>query len=193
MFFGAARRPRIWKSFRLFLSTLPNDTGMAFVFISHVYPEADSQLAQILSWNTKMPVVMVTKDTEVSADRVYVIAPDTDLRMNGNMLVVSSPTTRNEQVDIFFTSLALNHGKRAIGIIFSGYDGDGALGSEQIKMHGGITFAENGAQVKSMPQSARDLGFIDFVMLSEEMPAALKRISAKNKKESHETSFIVDT
>ena len=170
------------KSFKEFLDALPSDTGMAFVFVSHIYPEANSQLRQILSRRTKMPAIMVTEDTEVAANTVYVIAPDTDLRTNGNMLVVSSPTTRNEQVDIFFTSLAESQGRHAIGIIFSGYDGDGTLGCEQIKAKGGVTFAEDGAEVTHMPQEARLRGFIDFVMLPKDIPAALKKISEKTTK-----------
>ncbi len=74
-----------------------------------------------------MPVVMVPQNIEVRANTAYVIAPNTDLRMDGNMLVASSPATRNEQVDIFFTSLAESYGRRAIGLIFSGHDGDGTL------------------------------------------------------------------
>ena len=170
------------KSFKEFLDALPPDTGMAFVFVSHIYPEANSQLRQILSRRTKMPTIMVTEDTEVAANTVYVIAPDTDLYTNGNMLVVSSPTTRNEQVDIFFTSLAESQGRHAIGIIFSGYDGDGALGCERIKANGGVTFAQDGAEVTHMPHEARLHGFIDFVMLPKDIPAALKKISEKTIK-----------
>ena len=45
-------------------------------------------------------------------------------------------------VDAFFSSLAAERKSQAIAVVLSGTDGDGALGLEEVKAAGGITFAQ---------------------------------------------------
>ena len=163
-------------SYNAFFDALPLNTGMAFVVISHIYPTANSQLAQILSRHTKMTVEVVTKTMPIIANHVYVLPPNADLHTDGYSLFVTSPASRNKQIDVFLTSLAMTVGERAIAIILSGYDGDGTLGCQQIKSGGGTTFAEENAEVASMPQTAEASGWIDFVLPPHKIPAALQRV-----------------
>jgi two-component system CheB/CheR fusion protein len=82
-------------------------------------------------------------------------------------------------VDIFLTSLAEAMGARAIGIILSGYDGDGTAGCKHIKAKGGTTFAQDvSAEVKEMPNSAQSSGYVDFVLPPEKMPRELQRLAS---------------
>ena len=46
------------KAYKALLDALPSTTGMAFVVVAHMMPMAHSQLAQILSRHTKMPVLV---------------------------------------------------------------------------------------------------------------------------------------
>lgn len=165
-------------AYKTFLDALPSNTGMAFVIVSHITPAANSQLAQILSRHTKMKVAVASTAILIRADHVYVIPPDVDLLVNGKMLKVISPRSkRNVQVDLFFTSLAKAMGPRAVGIIFSGFDGDGTEGCRQIKANGGNTFAQDAtAQIAEMPLSAQAAGCIDFVLPPEEIPGELNRL-----------------
>ena len=45
------------EAFTLLLKELPDDTGMAFVFVQHLHPDYESALAEILSRETPMPVL----------------------------------------------------------------------------------------------------------------------------------------
>jgi CRP-like cAMP-binding protein len=68
-------------------------------------------------------------------------------------------------------------GARAIGIIFSGYGGDGTEGCKHIKANGGKTFAQDmSAEVDGMPLSAQASGCIDFVLPPGKIPAELQRL-----------------
>jgi CRP-like cAMP-binding protein len=68
-------------------------------------------------------------------------------------------------------------GARAIGIVFSGYDGDGTEGCKHIKAKGGTTFAQDmSAEVGGMPLSAQASGCIDFVLPPDKIPDALRRL-----------------
>ena len=168
-------------AYKSFFDALPSDTGMAFAVISHIHPAAHSQLAEILSRHTKMTVELAASGMEVLANQVYVIPGNADLLIeNGALRVVSPRTRRNAQVDIFFTSLAIAMGERAIGIVFSGYDGDGSEGCKRIKAAGGTTFAQDiSAEVGGMPLSARATGSIDFVLPPDKIPAELHRMTTR--------------
>ncbi|MBC7610484.1 MAG: chemotaxis protein CheB [Polaromonas sp.] len=168
-------------AYKAFFDALPSDTGMAFVVISHIHPEAHSQLAEILSRHTKMTVMLAASGIKIRANQVYVIPGNADLSIeNGDLKVVSPRTSRNSQVNLFFISLATAMGERAVGIVFSGYDGDGAEGCKRIKAAGGTTFAQDiSAEVSGMPLSAQATGCVDFVLAPDKIPAELDKLTAR--------------
>jgi two-component system CheB/CheR fusion protein len=170
-------------AYKALLDAMPPDTGMAFVIISHMNPTAHSELALILSRHTKMSVIIAVDAMAIRANHVYIIPPDSDLTIKNYRFRVTSPRiSRNKQVDIFFKSLANEMGARAVGIILSGYDGDGTEGCRQIKAKGGKTFAQDlSAEVDFMPLSAQAAGCADFVLPLDKIPTKLKRLAAAVK------------
>ena len=165
-------------AYTAFFDALPAHTGMAFVVISHLLPAAHSELAEILSRHTKMTVMLAASGMKVWANQVYVISPNSDLSIeNGALNVISPRIRRNSQVDLFFASLATAMGARAVGIVLSGYDGDGAEGCRRIKSVGGTTFAQDSsAEVNGMPLSAWTTGCVDYVLAPDEIPAQLDKL-----------------
>ena len=168
-------------AYKAFFDALPSKTGMAFAVISHIHPAAHSQLAEILSRHTKMTVMLAASGMKIRANQVYVIPGNADLLIeNGALRVVSPRASRNSQVDLFFTSLATAMGERAVGIVFSGYDGDGAEGCKRIKAAGGTIFAQDiSAEVSGMPLSAQATGCVDFVLPPDKIPAELDKLIAR--------------
>ena len=168
-------------AYKALLDHLPADTGMAFVIISHIHPEAYSQLAQILSRHTKMPVQVALAAMPIGANHVYVIPANADLEVEKYKFTVISPRSRrNAQIDLFFASISQAFDDRAIGVIFSGYDGDGTAGCKHIKDKGGITFAQDqSAEVDAMPLSAQASSYVDFVLAPDKISAALIEIGAR--------------
>ncbi|MHB1529318.1 MAG: chemotaxis protein CheB [Acidiferrobacteraceae bacterium] len=173
-------------AYRTLLNALPSRTGMAFVIVSHIHPDASSQLAQLLSRDTDMPVLVVSSGMAVRANHVYVIPPNADLLLEGDAFKLVSPRIeRNTQVDVFFISLAEAVGTRAIGIIVSGYDGDGTKGCKHIKERGGVTFAQDGsAEIGEMPLSAQRSGYVDFVLALDKMSDALQKLARERSPDS---------
>ena len=51
------------EAFRELVQALPNDTGMAFVLVSHLSKTYKSMLSELLSKVTKMPVAEVRGET----------------------------------------------------------------------------------------------------------------------------------
>jgi len=167
-------------AYKTLLDAMPPDTGMAFVIISHMNPTAHSELAKILARHTKMSVTVAAEAMLIVADNVYVIPPDSDLTMDNYRFKVVYPRSgRIKQIDIFFISLANEMGARAIGIVLSGYGGDGTVGCKHIKANGGKIFSQDvSAEVNHMPLSAFVSGCVDFVLPLKNIPAKLKRLAA---------------
>lgn len=168
-------------AYRILLDALPDTTGMAFVIISHMNPDAQSYLADLLSRRTRMTVKVAAQGMPIHADHVYVIPKDADLSIeNGAFKVVSPRGRKNNQVDLFFSSLAEAMGPKAVGVIVTGYDGDGAEGCKRIKAKGGTTFTQDqSAEVGAMPFSAQETGAVDFVLPIPKIADELVRMSRR--------------
>ena len=172
-----------FEAFRELLKNLSDKTGMAFVFILHLSPDYKSQLAELLSRETKMPVTEAKSGVLIEANHAYVIPPNTDLSIAGEKLLIKTrkkPDMHHKMpIDYFFTSLAKEQGNRAIGVILSGTATDGTLGAEVIKAEGGITFAQDqqSAKYSDMPQHAISSGCIDFVFSPKKIASELEQLA----------------
>jgi len=166
------------EAFSQLLRELPTDTGMALVLIQHLDPKHESQLPEVLSRTTAMPVLTVTDRLRVAPDHVYVIPPNADMTIAGGLFALTPRVTgdRHTPIDHFFRALAQEQEARAIGVVLSGTGSDGALGLRAIKAAGGITFVqdEKSAKHPGMPQSARP--FADSVLPAAGIARELARI-----------------
>ena len=166
-------------AFKALVGALSPDTGMAFVIVSHVFPSAASELANILSRCTKMPVSVAATAMPIQPNHVYVSPPNADLFIKGYAFEVVTPRTPgNGDIDLFLTSLAEAVGARGVAIIMSGRLSDGTQGCKYLKAKGGITFAQDKtAEVDAMSRNAQAQGCIDYVMSPERMAAKLKKLA----------------
>ena len=166
------------EAFSQLLRELPADTGMAFALVQHLDPLHESQLPEILSRTTAMPVVTVTDRLRAEPDHVYVIPRNADMTIDGGAFRLTSRATgdRHMPIDHFLRSLAQEQDGRAVGVVLSGTGSDGTLGLRAIKAEGGITFVqdEKSATHPGMPQSA--LASADFVLPPAGIARELARI-----------------
>src|SRR6185436_6509948 len=104
----------------------------------------ESHLAEVLQGSTALPVLRAVEAVRLQRDHVYVISPNTSLRMDDGLLVVT-PAVRLEErrapVDIFFRTLAESHGARAVAVVLSGTGPNGSNGIKRIKEQGGLVIA----------------------------------------------------
>ncbi len=169
------------EAFSQLLSHLPADTGMGFVLVQHLAPAHPSALVHLLSATTPMPVHEARHRQRVLPNHVYVIAPNTCLRITRGVLVLETRDAAPgpaRTIDVFLESLAQDRQERAIGIVLSGNASDGTIGLEAIKAQGGITLAQDdSAAFRSMPRSAVAAGCVDLVLAPKEIAEELARIA----------------
>lgn len=167
-------------AFKKLLKGIPANSGMAFVMVQHLNPIHESNLADILSRITKIPVMEITDEVKISPNNIYVMPSNKILTAVDGFLKLTprATVTTNFVIDVFFTSLAVVWERMAVGVVLSGNGTDGTVGLKMIKDHGGITIAQDkSAADDSMPQSAVNADVVDFVLAPEKIGAHLLRIT----------------
>ncbi len=172
----------------LFRAMPPPPVVPAFIVVTHLGPDRDSALPEILRTCTTLPVLPAIDGEIVKSGHIYVLPNDSLITISGGRLVLrlQPPNIPRERqlIDLFFTSLAEDQGECAVGIVLSGSGSDGTLGLKAIKEHGGFTLAQgaNGTSPRypSMPDSAAAGGAVDLVMPAEAMPAWLAALGQRD-------------
>ncbi len=159
------------------LQNLAPDTGMAFIYVQHLSPDHKSLLTPLLSKVTKMKVQDIDDMEKMQPDNVYVIPYNKEIEViDGHIQLLPRPAnkTSNLSIDVLFSSLAETHKENVVGIVLSGSAHDGTRGLKEIKLAGGITFAQDdSAKFSSMPNSAIAEGVVDFVLSPKEIAEQL--------------------
>jgi chemotaxis response regulator CheB len=166
------------------LSCLPEHSNAAYLIIQHLDRAYPSRLAEHMQPFTKLKVNVARRGMALKANQVYVLAEGQMMTIEGGKLVLRARHADekvNKAVDILFYSMAKDLGKRAISVILSGLDGDGALGAAQIKLQGGITIAQSPstAQHPSMPESAIKSGQTHFILKPQDIAGEITKLTAK--------------
>ncbi|HJQ13870.1 MAG TPA: chemotaxis protein CheB [Anaerolineales bacterium] len=165
------------KALQQFFEALPGNTGMAYVVITHLHPEHESFLAELLQRYTHMPVQQVTGLVPAERDHVYVIPPNRELVMQDSHIDITEfkePRGQRAPIDYFFRSLARGH-PNSVGIILSGGGTDGAVGVKAIKEEGGLLMVQqpDEAEYDSMPRAAIATNLADVVLPVKELAEKL--------------------
>jgi two-component system CheB/CheR fusion protein len=168
------------EAMRGFLAGLPQPFGAAIVVVTHLSPDRESLLPEVLARFTTLPVEVATDTAVVQPDRVYVMPPNVVLGIRQGHLTLNplEPGLRETKpIDVFLTALAIDQGDHAVAVILSGGDSDGTIGIKAIKEHGGLTFAqapdETGPETPDMPFSALRTGYVDHNVAAGEMGALI--------------------
>ena len=163
------------------LSALPSKTGFPYIIVQHLSPDYKSLLSEILGKYTDMPVIQAEEDMPVEPNKVYIIQPGKNMRIqNGRLKLVDQiPKELNLPIDIFFRSLAEEAGSHAIAIILSGTGSDGTNGIKAIKENEGMVIVQDldTSKFDGMPRSAMRTGLVDAQISPEEIAMELQHIA----------------
>jgi len=166
------------EAFTKFLSSLPTDTGMAFVLIQHLDPTHTSNMVGLLRRQTKMEVFLAEDGMKLQPDCIYMMPPNKNMLITDRTLMLEESQERpgiSHNIDRFFLSLAQDLKEKSIAIIMSGTGSDGSAGAKAIKAELGMVMVQDPATATydGMPRSAIAAGVADYVLPAEKMAQAL--------------------
>ncbi|MCA1810395.1 MAG: chemotaxis protein CheB [Halobacteriales archaeon] len=129
------------------LRAVPAGKELAIIVVQHLDPGHASVLTGLLARATRMVVAEAQDGVLVQPGHVYVMPPNAILTIEGGRLCLAARPSRGPSmpVDAFLRSLAADQGARAVGVVLSGTNTDGALGIRAIRAAGGTTFAQDEA------------------------------------------------
>jgi two-component system CheB/CheR fusion protein len=170
------------EAFSELLHALPRDPGLAIILVPHLASQVESALPSLLGSRTTLPVMQATEGAPIEKNRVYVIPPNTQMRMvDGTLHLLPRPHDRTQYtpIDIFLHSLAESARENAIAVILSGTASDGTIGIREVKAAGGIVLAQRPETAKydGMPRAAIATNVVDAILDPKEIATELVRIA----------------
>ena len=161
-----------------FFENMPENSGMAFIVVSHLDPNHISIMPELIQKTTKMKIFQAEDGMVVTPNHVYVTPANRDIGMLHGTIQLIEPIEAHGfrlPIDFFFKSLSEDLGERAICIILSGMASDGTAGLKTVKSELGMVMVQDpkSAKFDSMPNNAIKTGLADYILHPEDMPDQL--------------------
>jgi two-component system chemotaxis response regulator CheB len=142
----------------LILKGLPKKFGFALIVVQHRSRDSDA-LCQVLQTCSGIPVQEAVDKEAVETGQVYLAPADYHLLIDDEhfALSVDEPELYSRpSIDLTFESIADSYGERAVGVVLTGANRDGARGLRRIVDRGGLALVQDPstAEVPVMPESA---------------------------------------
>jgi two-component system chemotaxis response regulator CheB len=166
------------------LAGLDDAVRAPIVVAQHRSPESeDGALASRLSQHTRRIVGDPDDKTELEPGRVYLAPPDYHVLVeDGHVALSTDEPVRfaRPSIDVLFESAADAFGHRAIGIVLTGANDDGARGLARIKEQGGVAIVQDPSTSarRTMPDAAIAATHADAILPLEEIPKFLYGLCA---------------
>ncbi|HXH99382.1 MAG TPA: chemotaxis protein CheB [Sphingobacteriaceae bacterium] len=154
---------------------LPENFPLAVVVIIHRSRKYESSLEKILTAKGSIPVRLAEDKDILMPGNVYFAPADYHLLLEPDYsftLDFSEPVHFcRPSIDVTFQSVSDVAGSKAIGVLLSGANQDGAFGIKYIGENGGLTVVQDPkeAEVNTMPESAIKLSVVDMILKNDEL------------------------
>lgn len=146
---------------RAILDALPVTFPLPVLVVLHIGPGAKA------AWHQVFPLckldVREAEDKLIAAPGVVYVAPaDYHLLVDahGELVLSVDPAVRlsRPSIDVLLEAVAFSYGSRALGIVLSGANSDGAAGLLALRRAGGVAWVQSPetALVQAMPRAALD-------------------------------------
>ncbi len=170
------------KALQTLLSGLSGEFPLPIAIVQHRGTDSESGLSEFLRRWSKLPVKEPEDKEPIEAGHAYLAPRDYHLLIeNGSFaLSIDSPVVyARPSIDVLFESAADEYEDRAIGVILTGANHDGARGLRKIKAQGGLTIVENPASAAcpEMPEAAIARTTVDWILSLPEIGPCLEKLA----------------
>ena len=157
------------------LASLPANYPLPVFLCLHRLKHIRSGFVEALSIKAAMPI-KEPKDKElIKHGKIYLAPANYHMYVElGNKFALSTEDPVNHSrpsIDLAFESVAYNYNKKAVGIILSGANRDGAMGLKAIKDAGGIAIVQDPkeCQVPTMTSASISTTKVDYILKTDEI------------------------
>lgn len=170
------------KALQVILGGLNAEFRVPIVIVQHRGKDSDPGLCEFLAQHTPLAISEPDDKEPIHEGHVYLAPCDYHLLITEGSFALSidAPVAfARPSIDLLFESAAEEYGNRAIGVILTGSNSDGAQGMATIKAHGGLTIVEDPrkAAFSEMPKAALDKCNVDWVVRLENIPPLLEQLT----------------
>ncbi len=124
-----------FQALTLILGRLPVDFSASIAIVQHRRPDESSLLRELLAQRTRLPVIEPCHGEPLRPGHVYIAPPDYHLLVEPGSIALSVDPPINcsrPSIDALFESAAAAYGHRAIGVVLTGANADGAHGAAHL-------------------------------------------------------------
>jgi len=167
------------------LKRLPRRFGFALILVQHRSPDSDA-LCEVLQNCSGMTVTEAVDKEAIETGGIYLAPADYHLMIDEGCVALSLDAPEffsRPSIDLAFESVADYYGERAIGVVLTGANRDGARGLRHIVERGGAALVQDPktAEVPVMPLAAlHEVPEAGIVTLAELVPRLCEMAPAES-------------
>ena len=171
------------KALQRLLSGLSDKFRLPIVIVQHRGKDSEPALCEFLAQHSSLAISEPNDKDPILDGHVYLAPSDYHLLITERSFALSidAPVAfARPSIDLLFESAAHEYGDRAIGVILTGSNSDGARGLAKIKSRCGLAIVEEPgkASCAEMPTAAIQGCNVDWVTTLENIPPLLEQLSS---------------
>jgi two-component system, chemotaxis family, protein-glutamate methylesterase/glutaminase len=169
------------KALQVLLSRLPEEFSLPLVIVQHRGRDIETGLCEFLARSSSLPITEPEDKERMLPGRAYLAPRDYHLLVESGSFALSTDAPvafARPSIDVLFESVADEYQDRAIGVILTGANQDGAHGLAAIKAQGGLALVEDPvtAACREMPAAAINLTKVDRILPLQEIATNLHEL-----------------
>lgn len=144
---------------RTLVGGLPPEYELPIALVQHRHRDADTMLARFLQQHTQLRVCEVEDKQPIEPGRLFVAPANYHMLVEQGYFSLSTDAPvrfSRPSIDVALMSAASAYGHRAVGVVLTGANADGAEGLRHIADSGGMAVVQDpaSAEVNTMPAAA---------------------------------------
>jgi two-component system chemotaxis response regulator CheB len=144
---------------RKLVASLPASYDIPIAIVQHRHRDSDALLARFLQDHTRLPVCEIEDKQPIDSGRVFIAPANYHMLVErGHFALSTEAPVRHSRpsIDVAMTSAADSYRHRAVGVVLTGANADGAAGLRRIHEHGGMAVVQDpdSAEIDTMPRAA---------------------------------------
>jgi len=164
------------------LSGLPDGFPVPVVIAQHRGKTSEIGLCDFLGRSSRIPISEPEDKEDILPGRAYLAPRDYHVLVeNGSFALSTDPPVSfaRPSIDMLFESAANEYRERAIGVVLTGANHDGARGLTAIKLRGGVALVEDPASAvcREMPDAAIAATEVDRILPLQDIASCLGQLS----------------